>query len=70
MERRCFRKCSMKGIYIYIQGVHKVRVHFRKFITLFVLVIEKICKQDLKDLKVSCKQDLKVSYCNSSLQNL
>ena len=32
---------------ILIQGVHKVRVHFRKFITLFVLVIERLCKQDL-----------------------
>ena len=27
-----------------IQGVHKVRVHFKKFITLFLLVIEIICK--------------------------
>ena len=27
-----------------IQGVHKVRVHFKKFITLFLFVIEIICK--------------------------
>ena len=27
-----------------IRGVHKVRVHFKKFITLFVIAIEKICK--------------------------
>ena len=39
------------GSFRYIQGVHKVRVHFKKFITLFVLMIERICKQDLK---VSC----------------
>ena len=28
----------------YVQGVHKVRVHFKKFITLFLSVIEIICK--------------------------
>ena len=26
------------------KGVHKVRVHFKKFITLFLFVIEIICK--------------------------
>ena len=30
--------------YIHVQGVHKVRVHFKKFITLFLFVIEIICK--------------------------
>ena len=29
---------------LFIQGVHKVRVHFKKFITLFLFVIEIICK--------------------------
>ena len=29
---------------IYIQGVHQVRVHFKKFMTLFLFVIEIICK--------------------------
>ena len=28
-----------------IQGVHKVRVHFKRFITLFVFAIEIICKK-------------------------
>ena len=42
---------TVADLLAYIQGVHKVRVHFRKFSTLFVLVIERICKQDLK---VSC----------------
>ena len=31
-----------------IQGVHKVRVHFKKIITLIVFAIEIICKKDLK----------------------
>ena len=33
-----------------IQGVHKVRVHFKKFITLFLCTIEIICKKDLKEV--------------------
>ena len=32
-----------------IQGVHKVRVHFKKIITLIVFAIEIICKKDLKE---------------------
>ena len=31
------------------QGVHKVRVHFKKIITLIVFAIEIICKKDLKE---------------------
>ena len=34
----------------YIQGVHKVRVHFKKFITLFLCTIKIICKKDLKEV--------------------
>ena len=34
---------------INIQGVHKVRVHFKKIITLIVFAIEIICKKDLKE---------------------
>ena len=30
-------------------GVHKVRVHFKKIITLIVFAIEIICKKDLKE---------------------
>ena len=37
------------AIMIYIQGVHKVRVHFKKIITLIVFAIEIICKKDLKE---------------------
>ena len=33
----------------HIQGVHKVRVHFKKIITLIVFAIEIICKKDLKE---------------------
>ena len=29
-----------------IKGVHKVRVHFKKFITLFVFAIKIICKKN------------------------
>ena len=32
------------SFFFLIQGVHKVRVHFKKFITLFLFVIEIICK--------------------------
>ena len=32
----------------FIQGVHKVRVHFKRFITLFVFAIEIICKKCYK----------------------
>ena len=32
-----------------VQGVHKVRVHFKKIITLIVFAIEIICKKDLKE---------------------
>ena len=32
-----------------IQGVHKVRVHFKKIIILIVFAIEIICKKDLKE---------------------
>ena len=35
--------------YFDIQGVHKVRVHFKKIITLIVFAIEIICKKDLKE---------------------
>ena len=31
------------------QGVHKVRVHFKKFITLFVSAIKITCKKNLKE---------------------
>ena len=33
----------------HIPGVHKVRVHFKKIITLIVFAIEIICKKDLKE---------------------
>ena len=32
-----------------LQGVHKVRVHFKKIITLIVFAIEIICEKDLKE---------------------
>ena len=35
---------SFPRLVAFIQGVHKVRVHFKKFITLFLFVIEIICK--------------------------
>ena len=38
-----------RGVGMLIQGVHKVRVHFKKIITLIVFAIEIICKKDLKE---------------------
>ena len=32
-----------------VQGVHKVRVHLKKIITLIVFAIEIICKKELKE---------------------
>ena len=32
-----------------VQGVHKVRVHFKKIMTLIVFAIKIICKKDLKE---------------------
>ena len=36
------------GLQLVIQGVHKVRVHFKRFITIFVFAIEIICKKCYK----------------------
>ena len=35
--------------YMHVQGVHKVRKHFKKIITLFVAAIEIICKKNEKE---------------------
>ena len=34
------------NIHMKLQGVHKVRVHFKKIKSLFLFVIEIICKND------------------------
>ena len=49
MRRRQLRQLIRVREVIYIQGVHKVRVHFKKIITLIVFAIEIICKKDLKE---------------------
>ena len=43
--------CFFRALPVFraIQGVHKVRVHFKKIITLIVFAIEIICKKDLKE---------------------
>ena len=42
-------KTMVERFSAYTQGVHKVRVHFKKIITLIVFAIEIICKKDLKE---------------------
>ena len=50
-EKSVDRVCTVNVLatYLDIQGVHKVRVHFKKIITLIVFAIEIICKKDLKE---------------------
>ena len=49
MARQLWPKRMSLHITRHIQGVHKVRVHFKKIITLIVFAIEIICKKDLKE---------------------
>ena len=44
------RETMKHAVEHHIQGVHKVRVHFKKFIALFLCTIEIICKKDLKEV--------------------
>ena len=48
LDNRLIEKLSVQELGN-VQGVHKVRVHFKKIITLIVFAIEIICKKDLKE---------------------
>ena len=53
-----------------LQGIHKVRVHFKKTVTLIVFAIEIICKKDLIEENryfLRFIEIIKISICPPSL---